>query len=337
MFGSEALDVVLGLVFLYLVLSFVCSGLNEATSSVFAWRADFLRKGIRNLLQEKDPGEEEEEPDPQLPPKKKKAGVQRKRRDLAGELYSHPLVTSLSRRRSFIGRARERYPSYLPKRTFALALLDLVVPDALDGSADPARIKASLEKIEDRQVRETLKLLLKDSRDDLDAFRANVELWFDEGMERVSGWYRRRVQLVLWIWAVAVAIALNADSFQIAKALWQDDTLRDAVVAQAEEVAAQPQQESPQGAAESITDVADEVGGLRELEIPIGWSLTEGATTEVPRDFSAVIAKLIGLLITAAALTFGSPFWFDLLKRVAQVRSSGPAPGERREKETPSP
>jgi hypothetical protein len=36
--------------------------------------------------------------------------------------------------------------------------------------------------------------------------------------------------------------------------------------------------------------------------------------------------KSIGLLMTAAALTLGAPFWFDLLGKVARVRSAGVRP-----------
>ena len=36
-------------------------------------------------------------------------------------------------------------------------------------------------------------------------FRHNVEQWYDDHMERVSGWYRRRIQKVLWILAFLTA------------------------------------------------------------------------------------------------------------------------------------
>ena len=42
-----------------------------------------------------------------------------------------------------------------------------------------------------------------------------------------------------------------------------------------------------------------------------------------------VALNTFGLLITAVALTLGAPFWFDLLKKVANVRSAGKAPSER--------
>jgi hypothetical protein len=69
-----ALDVALGLIFVYLVLALVCSALNEAVASALGWRAKFLRAGIANLL---DPADN------------------RNGQVLAKVLYDHPLVNAL--------------------------------------------------------------------------------------------------------------------------------------------------------------------------------------------------------------------------------------------------
>jgi hypothetical protein len=308
-FGSEALDVVFGLIFIYLALSLICSALNETLASISAWRAEFLRKGIRNLLGDPDGN------------------------GLSKEVYEHPLIRSITRRIRVMG---NRYPSYLPSRTFALALLDLVAGETVQGARPPTRralpkIERSFENISNEQVRRVVQLLFKEAGGNLEEFRRNVERWFDEGMGRVSGWYRRRVHLFLWILAIALSVILNVDSFQIAAALWKDDTVRSALVAQAEEVAAQPAPEGGAGEAppesQSIKEVAAEVEALRALNVPLGWSLQPGDPRAVPRSAGGWVTKVIGLLLTAAALTFGAPFWFDVLKRVAQVRSAGAPPG----------
>jgi hypothetical protein len=36
--------------------------------------------------------------------------------------------------------------------------------------------------------------------------------------------------------------------------------------------------------------------------------------------------KVVGLLLTAAALTLGAPFWFDLLNKFVNVRATGQPP-----------
>jgi hypothetical protein len=289
-FGSAALDVVFGLIFLYLVLSLICSALNETIASVLAWRADLLREGIGNLLDDTQ--------------------VTR----LARQVYEHSLVQSVTRRkrRRFFRKEAPRYPSYLPSRTFGLALLDVL------GATDKKgpELRESIDRLDNEQVRRILVLLYDEAEGDARRFRAGVERWFDEGMERVSGWYRRRVQVALWVLALVVAFAVNADSVQFARTLWTDDAVREAVVQQADRAAAGTE----------VGDVAQEVTDLDELAIPLGWTLDAGEARSVPRDLGDALAKLVGLVVTAAALTFGAPFWFDALRKVAQVRSAGARP-----------
>ncbi len=287
MFGSAAIDVVFGLIFVYLVLSLIASALGETISSVLAWRADVLREGIQNLLDDTT------------------------MRGLAKDVYEHPLVAAVTRRkrRRFFRKEAPRYPSYLSTKTFALALIDRV--DGLDKTEE--ELRAAIANVPSEQVRTALLTLFEEAEGKADRFRAGVERWFDEGMERVSGWYRRRVQVVLWALALVLALTVNADTFRIAETLWSDDAVRQAVVGQADRAAAQ----------DSLDAVANDVDQVSELSIPLGWSLDEDDPRDVPRDVGEVIMKLLGIFVTAAALTFGAPFWFDLLKKVAQIRSAG--------------
>src|SRR5262245_18852306 len=50
MFGLQTLDVILGLAFVYLVLSLGCTAIKEMISQWLNWRAETLRDGIRNML-----------------------------------------------------------------------------------------------------------------------------------------------------------------------------------------------------------------------------------------------------------------------------------------------
>jgi hypothetical protein len=314
MFGSRALDVVFGLVFVYLVLSLLCSALNETLASVLAWRAKVLREGIANLL-----GSTE----------------------AAAELYQHPLIKSITRNRGKVrtwvgGRhkrlqrfAQGRYPSYLPPESFVTALIDYAREKGAK-AADPSReasntsLKDSLDNLPDSQFKDVLLTLYRESDGKVDRFRVRIEGWYDDAMDRVSGWYRRRVQVVLWAIALLLVSVLNADTFQLSRTLWNDDAVRDAVVVQAEEVV----QEAPEGEAEAdaISEAAERVENVPQLAIPLGWSVKEGDPQEVPRNVTDWIFKLAGLFATAAALTFGAPFWFDLLRRVGGVRSTGKRP-----------
>jgi hypothetical protein len=311
-FDFAALEVALGLIFVYLVLALVCTAVNETVSSVLAWRADTLREGIANLL-----------------------GSDEKR----VELYQHPVVAGLIRRSPVqavadearpSGRARarawmakripvlrdERYPSYLPARVFAQALLNPVK----DGRVTKTKVRDVINELPDGELKEALETMWIEAGGRVDRFRENLETWYDEAMARVSGWYRRKVQFFLWIWAAAVTLLLHADSVQIAGELWSDDAKREAVVARSEQIAS--------GTAPTGSEAGRYLEELDNIEIPLGWgSWPDG---EWWRDIFVVVPlNVLGLGMTAVAVTLGAPFWFDTLKRVANIRAAGREPTER--------
>jgi hypothetical protein len=280
----------------------------ETLSSVLAWRAAYLKKGLESLLDE----------------------------DLMNEVFDHPLVNPLVRparelsprlakvpvvRRTVGWWRRERYPSYLPSRTVVAALLDLDVEARARGAA--RTLDDAIARVPNVRVREALTTLLRDvtervdkKEDQLAAFRKSAETWYDDTMARVSGWYRRRVQLVLWCIALTLAVLLNVDSVNLARVFWSDETVRAAVVAQAERSA-------EQGEAGQISQ------DLEALEVPLGWSFDDGGAQDIPSGWQSWLAKVIGILLTSAAISLGAPFWFDLLGKVARLRSAGAPPPPR--------
>jgi hypothetical protein len=285
MFSFAALEVALGLIFVYLLLSLACTALNETVSSLLSWRAKFLRQGIANLL---DPADYSN-------------GMQ-----LASKLYAHPLVNGLIR--PFPPGGRARYPSYIPSRTFVSALLDF------DASGAAHSVEAAIDKVPSAQAKTALHALYARAEGDVVQFTRSVEQWFDDAMERVSGWYRRRVQLMMWVFAALIVIPLNVDTLRIAQNLWSEDTVRAAVVARAD---------AAQGG--DINEFAKNVDAIDQLEIPIGWGV-EDRPSGTSDWLLVALFKAIGLVLTAAALTLGAPFWFDMLSKVARIRSGGAPP-----------
>jgi hypothetical protein len=300
MLDIPALEVVVALAFLYFVLSLVCSSVNETIAGALRWRSKHLRRGIENLLS----GEE---------------SITDAGKDAAERLLRHPLIQSLARPK---GKERKLpVPAYIPSNAFVSALLtlDLSPPDGQEppeGAKAPTNaeeVKSAIKKIDSKHVQRVLLLLLEESGDDVAKFREASERWFDDAMDRVSGWYRRRTQFWLALWAVVAAVALNADTVRIAETLWKDEAVRSAVVAHAEQ------------AAEDQDEPIEE--SVKELEIPLGWSLSTGDDPrDIPNDGLAWVAKVLGLVVTIFALLLGAPFWFDLLGKVARLRVSGVVP-----------
>jgi hypothetical protein len=192
--------------------------------------------------------------------------------------------------------------------------------------------------------------------------RKNVETWFNDSMARLSGWYKRKAQLTAFIIGLVLALLLNVDSILVATTLWREPTLRQQLVAQAEAYAqANPEQPATgeiNGTTPPGKTVEELKADLEGLRIPFGWEteavfLEAGQTcqiipvsensvwgmwsgdackqvTNAPVDSTGWWSKVIGILITAAAAAQGAPFWFDILKKLINVRSTGPNPSEQK-------
>src|SRR5262245_1072956 len=125
---------------------------------------------------------------------------------------------------------KDKKPSYVPSRVFALTLLENI--HEIEGEfanlhtraealvADPAT-KPAIKRL----VAEALKEadLVSEAAAKVEAVQKSLETAFDEAMERVSGWYKRRIQLVLFAIALVIVGTMNADSFAIGQRLWKDD------------------------------------------------------------------------------------------------------------------
>ena len=294
-----ALDVAIGLAVVYFVLSLLASTLNESIATVLGWRARFLERWLRNLLVEGDGKQETAKADAVIE-----------------QIYGHPLIAPLLEQPRWwsADRTKLRRPSYLPSDVFTDVVFNLAPAEGAPGSTLDARI-AALPSAELRKIVTTLRGEVGDER-----LRARIERWYDDSMERVSGWYKRRVQLALAAIGLAAAITLNADTLQIVRTLWIQKSVRDAVVAQAGVITAS------NGGPRTLPDAAKQVQQIKALNLPLGWKLSRHDPRDIPHGARLWVAKVIGLLLTMLAIMLGAPFWFDLLSKIVRLRGSGAPP-----------
>jgi hypothetical protein len=352
-FNSGVLDVAVGLTFVYLLLALVCTAVNEIFEAKLRLRARDLERGIRELLGGKD----------QIA--------------FTKQFYDHPLIYSLylkSYKEEDVDRDTGRYkhpadlPSYIPRRNFALALMDLMLPAKAAGTAaasgtagaTPAApappapqppgaavvqappsstlsvlplLRDAIARTDNEKLKGALLPLVDAAAGNVAVARANIEDWFDSAMDRVSGWYKRRVQIfILWI-ALAVTVATNADTITIANSLSRDVSMRNALVAAAGEYAkagttpAQPVADRSEKLPECKQDagspecrVAMNLSQISRLGLPVGWRRDDPRS--VPSGAGGWLTKILGLLLTAIAISLGAPFWFDVLNKIIVVRST---------------
>lgn len=315
--GSTTLEVAIGMVFVYLLLSLLCSAFGEYIEAKVNNRAKYLQQGINLLLNETKGG-----------------GV-----DLAKRLYEHGLVRPLYR-------DANKLPSYIPSRTFALALWNMATSASgqenggQSGTLSAAGLTADLKKIREvvatqvpnTELRTALLTLIDEANGDIVRAQKNIEEWYDGMMDRVSGWYKRRTTVVMLVLGCVLAASVNADSINLAKALARDGALRSSVVAAAEQRLAKPAAPAADAqdaaardkvATENLQQVRAEVDALG---LPIGWIVATDANTGDPRrtptNAEGWMLKLLGIILTGLAISQGSPFWFDLLNKFMVVRST---------------
>jgi hypothetical protein len=313
MFGSQVLDVAIGIVFVYLLLSLVCTAVREGIEGLLKMRAINLERGVRELLN--DPN-----------------GT-----GLVTAIYDHPLVFGLFKGEYDPSRLKNgrmpwgtNLPSYIPARNFAAALVDIVARGKdieAATQADPrsastvsfATIRASIVNLENVRMQRLLLATLDSANGNLTVVQKNLEDWFNTGMDRVSGWYRRQTQHILLVLAAIVTVAANVDSISVVSYLYKNRAAREALVARV----GAPRRDStiPEPSIRSALD------SLNELALPIGWDAGApvwkvGEARGTPQLIGQLATLVLGWLLTAFAVSLGAPFWFDVLNQVTVVRST---------------
>src|SRR5690348_13180419 len=206
---NPIIETAIGLIFVYLLLSMICSALQEWIATLLGLRAKTLFEGITKMLC----GDE----------------------NLRDQIYAHPLIEGLSRK-SWLDKRLNRTarPSYISPKTFSKAFLAAAaVPQALAANLPPARAKN--EQPLTGNTQELIATLRAGTPGNIEDLRKNVEDWYNDAMDRVSGWYKRKAQGILLILGLGVAVAFNADTIMLARAFWADPNLRAGVVAAAQQ------------------------------------------------------------------------------------------------------
>ena len=325
------LDVAIGIVFVFLLFSLVVTALNEVILSKLDLRARFLKEGLGELLQNSSKTAEG------------KLAIRLQ------DFLQHGLISSLSRSRyDPKAKGTKGVPSYIPGKSFVLALLSLVT----EGN-DPERIpdlRAQIDKIGNEPLKKTLFALYDDAGGDLDHFKANLENWFNESMERVGGWYKRYAQQCLLAFSLLLAVTCNVDSIRIIQSLSTDSKLRESLVNQAAKFSDSQPADVP--AMEKLRNFKEALADLGGTGLPIGWndSSSQRLIQGLPQPktvlsmqfwqgdlfshktlglFGLWFTALTGWMITALAASFGAPFWFDTLNKFIDIRGVGRAPEEK--------
>ncbi len=286
MFGSNIIDVAIGLILVFFLLSVISSRINDLVAEWMQWRSKDLERGVRQLLG--DP-------------------------ELADKVWNHPLVRGLSGH-------TDKKPTNIPPNTFALALFDAVAPGGNHPDALQS-LRTEALGLPEGSARRALVSMIDAAHGDTDKARADVATWFDASMGHVSAVYKQRMQMLTFLVAAIVTLVFGADSLAMANSLWQEPALRAAVTGAAFANASLPAgttQPTVNLPAQS-SGVQDTIKALSQFNLPLGWG-------SLPNTPGGWLQKIVGLILTMAAVSLGAPFWYQLLKQASEYGKQQLAP-----------
>jgi hypothetical protein len=335
----KTLDIVLGMVFVYLMFSLCVTALNEFVAAVLSSRARWLNKGISALL---------------TPPDTKAgAAASDKKTEIVSvdAVYRSPFISALGHGswKSF------RFaPSYVPPWTLVQGILDAANQTSASTFGTFEDVKEAVKKLPDGSpIKVALQDLMAQAENNLGKLKALVEEWFKTFENQVTAWYRQKTQYILVGLSLMLAVAMNLDTLAMVHVLSKDTQTRTALAVHGFKAAqsgsdAQILDLAPLKTAQDALARARATGGLaaelRQLEnnvdielkalddkarklvdtlaatgLPMGWTELDFQSL----SFWDQTRKVLGWLLTAFALSLGAPFWFDLLQKLSSIRSVG--------------
>jgi hypothetical protein len=430
MYLQEIFEVVLGLVFIWLVLSTATMQVGEWIANALKWRATDLEGTVKRMLNDSDltrlfydhplirtlsdahPVQVDSRPSyipankfstvllsvienaesesslllnglysitprlgslkPDSRRKQARADVERivelARLSIGGDsgAMGNLMLTTLQKEITDLG---SRYPELkaVSQSVLEKAQGDKVQIDTLIGSLPNAAVPGGdfnkvlrgmlALRVTNPGLRLTLSSLLigieESAGDCLGLLRANIETWFNDSMDRLSGRYKRKAQLTAFVVGLAIAAVLNVDTISVSNQLWREPIVRQAINANAAQLVAQSGQSAPPAITDLILNLQDQ---FLSLSLPIGWTfsgptalagsacslgpvpgttfglaISGGCLRPVDTPLASngwlwTLTKLAGLVMTGVATTQGSSFWFDILVKIVNVRGTGLKP-----------
>lgn len=327
MFGIESLEVMIGIITIYLIFALACTAIVEAISTWLNVRSSNLETALEEFLH----------------------GSVDEGKNFTEAFFAHPVVQTLSE-------GDDGRPSYINPE-----IVGQVVANLIMARGNASSLKQAIDNlpgtIRNNRIKGLLDALQSEAGEDMAAFRKLIAYHYDASMDRASGWYKKKAQTYSLIVSSVLVLSANVDTIQLANSLSANPEARAKMIEiaqreldsakEAETLATQEDgngQASPDSAADAAADKTDAgTDPLKEAKdrsenaaktlaranadlssagIQLGW-------TAAPAGIGEWTSKFFGLLVSILAVSLGAPFWFDILNRVMQIRAAGVSPREK--------
>jgi hypothetical protein len=340
MSGFPILDLVIGVIFIFFLLSVICSSIVEIILTVRRVRSEILGKWLLTIF------------DTEV------VNAKNQKVPLGQEIMDHCALTALS--------PSGRAPAYIDAKNFVSAVLDKVtvyskvvnpksIDELIQSLESSTALSGELKRaflIYANEVKDTFEALSVKTTGAIEMFRKKVEAWYDSNMDRISGTMKvKYTRRFTFISGVVITLLLNADSIEISKYLYSNPEARAKVAAKAyesstDETIRQDMNRIRQRSAalddttkltiDQLNDslkakinTINEANAALKESIPLGWSKSQFTTQKSSWDWVGFIfTKIVGMALTVIAIMMGAPFWFDVLNKISNLRGTGNKPSE---------
>lgn len=288
----QVLEVVVGLIVVYYLLGSVVSLVTQWINEALESRGQALEQYLKRIVGDKR----------------------------IGDLINLPQMQSLRPIRyknflSVLGSATEpKKIEKIPVATLVDAYFDIAGLTAKK-EMDLLQLAETIDKLPDSEGKQAFIGWINQGVTSIADLRTRTTAYFTGMMDQAAATFRARARSFVIILSIAITVLFGTDTIQLAKALWTNAELRAIAAAQADAVVAR------EGANADLSSILDD---LSAFSIRIGWWQAQ----EFPanNDYMGwvwfALLKVVGLGITAAAVSQGSSFWYDLLKKLSSPTTS---------------
>jgi hypothetical protein len=329
----KSIDVLIGISVVMLIVSMVVTVLTQFITSTFNVHGISLRRGLRDLILHLGPAVTNDMAD-----------------EIADAVLRHPLVGGPPKILSLIGFGEKcRLGTVIHRDELTRTLMELASPNSswvrlkkvtkaqlanALGFANPEEVDQTLDKIRATALvlEESHPELARNVRADMAILQeakttlvGKINGWFDQSIDRVSERFTMGARSITFGCALVVAMVIQLDAIYLVNTLWTNDSIRQALVVQAENV----EHENPNVGPDQIKIDNDELKRLRGLAmnelIVIPWSTSNPIQQPSPgnsqlQNGSGFLVKLPGIVLSAFLLSLGAPFWYNTLKTFVRMR-----------------
>ncbi|HCB01945.1 MAG TPA: hypothetical protein DEP19_06130 [Anaerolineae bacterium] len=302
---SQALEVVIGLIFVFYVLGSIVSLITQWINEAFETRGKSLEKHLKKIVGDNH----------------------------VGDFVKLPQIQSLRPIRyknwySFVSsNTEQKMVEKIPVATLVDSYFDFVGLTASKEITGEG-LKELISAFPDSEGKRAIAKWVGQGVTDLEELRKRTTAYFGGLMEQAAATFRSNSRSFVIVLSMLLTLFLGTDSIQLAQTLWANAGIRSAVVAQAQ---IEVQMQAVEGTV-SEDRIDDLIQQLIDLDIvKIGWWQTEipPAGSEVNTWATFIVLKILGLGLTVMAVSQGSSFWYDLLKKlVSKGGSSSSGDGE---------